>query len=112
MFTTMITLVGAVIQQRQGRDMVDGGAVERRKGRAYLAFSPAARNSRVIRIVFHQEFSRQDRISNRFWSRNRSRRKQTIKPCLTGSRIDIRYFEIPPHSVAHRRGCYEWSRPL
>jgi hypothetical protein len=28
-----------------------------------------------------------DTISNRFWSKSRSYRKQTIKPCLPGSRI-------------------------
>ena len=92
--------------------MVDGGAVERRKGRAYLALSPAARKSHAIRIVFKEKFSLQDRISNRFWSKNRSYRKQSIKPRLTGSRIDIRHFEIPSHSVAQQSGFSKWSRPL
>jgi hypothetical protein len=31
-------------------------------------------------------------ISNRFWCENRSCRKQTIKPCLTGARMHIRHF--------------------
>jgi hypothetical protein len=31
-------------------------------------------------------------ISNRFWPKNRSYRKQTIKPCLTGARTHIRRF--------------------
>jgi hypothetical protein len=30
--------------------------------------------------------------SNRFWCENRSYRKQTIKPCLTGARMHIRHF--------------------
>ena len=92
--------------------MVDGGAVERRKGRAYLTLASAARKSRVIRIVFNEEFSTQNCISNRFWSKNRNHRKQTTKPCLTGSRIDIRHFEIPSHSVPQWDGFCKWSRPL
>jgi hypothetical protein len=32
--------------------------------------------------------------SNRFWVKNRTYRKQTIKPCLTGARTHIRIFEI------------------
>src|SRR5580700_11835430 len=102
MFTTMITLVGAVIQQRQGRDMVDGGPIERRKGRAYLILASAARKSRAIRTVFNEKFSTPNCISNRFWSKNRSYRKQTTKPRLTDSRIVTRHFEIPSHSVAQR----------
>jgi len=31
-------------------------------------------------------------ISNRFWPKNRSYRKQTIKPRLTGARMHIRHF--------------------
>ena len=31
-------------------------------------------------------------ISNRFWPKNRSYRKQTIKPCLTGAKTHIRHF--------------------
>ena len=92
--------------------MVDGGAVERRKARAYLTLASAVRKSRAIRIVLSEKFSTQNCISNRFWPKNRSYRKQTIKPCLTGSRIDIRRFEIPPHSVAQRSGFSKWSRPL
>jgi hypothetical protein len=92
--------------------MVDGGAFHRRKGRAYLILASAARKSRAIRIVFHQEFSRQNRISNRFWPKNRNCRKQTTKPRLTGSRIVTRHFEILPHSVAKQSGFYKWSRPL
>src|SRR5580704_17613245 len=112
MFTTMITCVRAVIQPRQGRDMADGGAVERRKGRAYLTLASAACKSRSIRVVFNEKFSTQDCISNRFWSKNRSYRKQTIKPRLTGSRIVIRHFGIPSHSVAQRSSFCKWSRPL
>ena len=33
-------------------------------------------------------------ISNRFWAKNRTSRKQTIKPCLTGARTHIRIFGI------------------
>jgi hypothetical protein len=32
--------------------------------------------------------------SNRFWCENRSYRKQTIKPCLTGARMHIRHFRF------------------
>jgi hypothetical protein len=39
---------------------------------------PTTKNPREI-----MQFSR---ISNRFWAKNRSYRKQTIKPCLTGAR--------------------------
>jgi hypothetical protein len=92
--------------------MVDGGAVERRKARAYLALSPAARKSHAIWIVFHQEFSQQNRISNRFWTKNRSHRKQTTKLLLTGSRFAHKQFRFFSHSVAQHRGFCEWSRPL
>ena len=33
-------------------------------------------------------------ISNRFWPKNRSYRKQTIKPCLTGARMHIKDFDF------------------
>jgi hypothetical protein len=33
-------------------------------------------------------------ISNRFWAKNRTYRKQTIKPLLTGSRFAYKFFEI------------------
>jgi hypothetical protein len=33
-------------------------------------------------------------ISNRFWAKNRTCRKQTIKPLLTGSRFAYKFFEI------------------
>ena len=92
--------------------MVDGGAVERRKARAYLTLASAARKSRAIPIVFNEKFSTQNCISNRFWSKNRRYRKQTSKPRLTGSRIVTRHLEIPSHSVAQRSGFYKWSRPL
>jgi hypothetical protein len=36
---------------------------------------------------FAEEFSSQNRISNRFWIKNRSCRKEMIKPSLTGSRF-------------------------
>jgi hypothetical protein len=92
--------------------MVGGGAVERRKGRAYLALASAARKSHEIRIVFKERFSRQNRISNRFWTKNRSYRKQTTKPPLTGSRFAHRQFSFFAHSIARRSGFYKWSRPL
>ncbi len=92
--------------------MADGGAVERRKGRAHVALAPSARKSRAIRIVFDQEFSQQNRISNRNWPKNRSYRKQTIKPCLTGTRFDIRHVEFFAHSVARPSHFFKWSRPL
>src|SRR5579862_5760509 len=34
------------------------------------------------------------RISNRFWSKNRSYRKQMTKPCLTGTRIARRELQL------------------
>ena len=92
--------------------MAGGGAVEGRKGVAYPTLASAARKSRAIRIVFNDKFSPQNRISNRFWSKNRSYRKQTNKPRLTGSRIDIRHFEIASHSITQQSGFYKWSRPL
>jgi hypothetical protein len=50
----------------------------------------ASRNRISTRLVlsdFRERFVRQKRISNRFWVKNRSHRKQTSKPCLTGSRF-------------------------
>jgi len=92
--------------------MVDDGAVDRRKGKAYLTLASAARKSRAIRIVFKESFSTQNRISNRFWTKNRSHRKQTTKPLLTGSRFAHKQFSFFAHSVAQHRGFCEWSRPL
>jgi hypothetical protein len=92
--------------------MADGGAVERRKVRAYLAPSPAARKSHAIRIVFKEKFSLQNCISNRFWSKNRSHRKQTTKPPLTGSRFAHKQSSFFAHSVAQHRGFCNRSRPL
>jgi hypothetical protein len=46
--------------------MVDGGAVERRKTGLSVRLAPTARKSHPIRIVFDEEFSQQNRISNRF----------------------------------------------
>jgi hypothetical protein len=46
--------------------MVEGGAVETWKDRAYLTLGSAARKSRAIRIAFSEKFSSQNRISNRF----------------------------------------------
>jgi len=40
-----------------------------------------------------------ERISNRFWLENRSYRKQTTRPRLTGSRIRIKVFEFLPFSA-------------
>jgi hypothetical protein len=51
---------------------------------------PRSRNRISTRLALHdfgKGFAIQKRISNRFWVKNRSRRKQTIKPCLTGSRF-------------------------
>jgi hypothetical protein len=92
--------------------MVDGGAVERRKGRTHLILASAARKSRATRTVFNEKFSTKNCISNRNWPKNRSRRKQTTKALLTGTRIDIRYFEFLAHSVAQQGGFSKWSRPL
>jgi hypothetical protein len=92
--------------------MVDGGAVEGRKDGADMALAPSARKSRAIRIVFDQEFSQQNCISNRFWPNNRSYRKQTIKPRLTGSRFAFREFSFFTHSAARPSHFYKWSRPL
>jgi seryl-tRNA synthetase len=92
--------------------MVDGGTVERRKDEAYLTLASAARKSRAIRIVLGQEFTLQNRISNRNWAKNRSYRKQTCKPRLTGSRIDIRHFEFFRKSVGEPSHFCKWSRPL
>lgn len=46
-------------------------------------------------------------ISNRFWPANRSCRKQTIKPCLTGARTAVnvlRELSFPPPSRAPSLG--------
>jgi hypothetical protein len=40
----------------------------------------------LARSAFREGFSSQECISNRFWAKNRSGRKQTTKPLLTGSR--------------------------
>ena len=44
-------------------------------------------SNRLALSDFREGFAAQTRISNRFWSKNRSHRKQTIKPSLTGSRF-------------------------
>ncbi len=92
--------------------MVDSGAVERRKTGGSVCLAPTARKSRAIWSVFDKEFSPQNRISNRNWPKNRSYRKQTSKPRLTGTRIDIRHIELLAHSFTQRSGFYKWSRPL
>jgi hypothetical protein len=40
----------------------------------------------LSRAFFAEQFDSQNRISNRFWPKNRSHRKETIKPFLTGAR--------------------------
>jgi hypothetical protein len=53
---------------------------------------------------FAKEFSSQNRISNRFCTKNRSCRKETIKPSLTGSRFAFKVlqslieFRTAPHA--------------
>ena len=44
-------------------------------------------STRLALSDFREGFALQKRISNRFWVKNRSHRKQTTKPCLTGSRF-------------------------
>jgi hypothetical protein len=44
--------------------------------------------------LFAEEFSSQNRISNRFWAKNRSRTKETIKPSLTGSRFASKELQL------------------
>jgi hypothetical protein len=46
-------------------------------------------------------------ISNRFWVKNRTYRKQTIKACLTGARTAIKLFEIRQIS-AQNRAALNW----
>jgi hypothetical protein len=72
------------------------------------------------RHILERSSRRISDISNRFWAKNRTYRKQTIKPCLTGARTAIRLFEIrqisaqnddatrvgPPKSTASRA----WGR--
>jgi hypothetical protein len=41
------------------------------------------------RAFLAEQFDSENRISNRFWPKNRSCRKETIKPFLTGARIPI-----------------------
>jgi hypothetical protein len=43
----------------------------------------------VSRAFFAEQFDSKNRISNRFWPKNRSYRKETIKPFLTGARTPI-----------------------
>ena len=92
--------------------MVDGGAVERQKIGISVCLAPTPGKSRAIWNVFDEEFSPQNRISNRNWPKNRSHRKQTSRPRLTGTRIDIRHIELLAHSPARRSDFYKWSRPL
>ena len=46
------------------------------------------------RHILERSSRRISDISNRFWAKNRTCRKQTIKPCLTGARTHIRISEI------------------
>jgi hypothetical protein len=66
-----------------------------------------------ISLLLSRRFTRaRCRISNRNWPKNRSHRKQTSRPRLTGTRIDIRHIEFLAHSFAQRSDFYKWSRPL
>jgi hypothetical protein len=53
---------------------------------AFLARSPEP--------VFAEKFRPQNRISNRFCTKNRSYTKETIKPSLTGSRFALRVLQL------------------
>lgn len=48
-------------------------------------------NRQILKLERHVTYREQTTETcsnpNRFWPKNRSNRKQTIKPCLTGSRI-------------------------
>jgi hypothetical protein len=55
-----------------------------------LSTTPASSWRRIL----ERSSRRISDISNRFWVKNRTCRKQTIKPCLTGARTHIRIFEI------------------
>jgi hypothetical protein len=48
-------------------------------------------------------------ISNRFWSKNRSYRKQMTKPCLTGARIALRESQLcrSASQISHRQDPLE-----
>jgi|ERR1700733_1765884 len=53
---------------------------------AFLARSPEP--------VFAEKFRPQNRISNRFCTKNRSYTKETIKPSLTGSRFALKVLQL------------------
>jgi hypothetical protein len=57
--------------------------------------SRSGTSHRLTSSDFREGFAIQKRISNRFWTKNRSSRKQTIKPCLTGARTPLSDFSIP-----------------
>src|SRR6202046_344273 len=50
--------------------------------------------------------------SNRNWPKNRTYRKQTIKPCLTETRIDSGHFEFFSHFVPQPTGFNAASAPF
>lgn len=49
--------------------------------------TPEAREITLPGVGNSREITQFSVMSNRFWLKNRSRRKQKTKPCLTGSRI-------------------------
>jgi hypothetical protein len=51
-------------------------------------FNP--KSSPILPALFHHVLT----LSNRFWPKNRSYRKQTINPLLTGSRFACKLFDI------------------
>jgi hypothetical protein len=51
------------------------------------------------RLILERSSRRISDVSNRFWVKNRTYRKQTIKPRLTGARMHIRILEILQISV-------------
>jgi hypothetical protein len=49
--------------------------------------------ARLPEPVFGEKFRPQNHISNRFWTKNRSCTKETIKPSLTGSRFAFKVLQ-------------------
>jgi len=94
--------VSTTAEQRENRSICQGGYASISPAR-YLPGEPAggrfggpARRpfGGLARGVFREEFGSQNRISNRFWPKNRSYSKQRIRPSLTGSRfarLDFRH---------------------
>jgi hypothetical protein len=70
----------------------------------FLAETRIASLARSPDPVLAEKFRPQNHISNRFWTKNRSYTKETIKPSLTGSRFALKVlqlrneFRIPLHA--------------